>query len=203
MATNWPNSVQTFTNPTAGSALNSPSHADQHITVNDTVEALQQYAGLVKIATVNVSSVNTYNIDNIFSSQFTNYRLIINTTSGSYSYLYMRYRTSGGTQTTGYYEATEYKTFVGGNAILTVSNGSELRVGEVESRSGSVIDIFNPYAGEAVHTFNAILYGSSGKVTSYEGGGLQNSATSKTGIALLVSGGLTWSGKVIVYGYNQ
>lgn len=40
MATNWPNSVQTFTNPTAGSALNSPSHADQHTTVNDEVTVM-------------------------------------------------------------------------------------------------------------------------------------------------------------------
>jgi len=56
MATNWPNSVQTFTNPTASSALNSPSHADQHATVNDTVEALQNYAGMVLVKTQTVGS---------------------------------------------------------------------------------------------------------------------------------------------------
>ncbi len=52
MATNWPNSVQTFTNPSAGDSLNSPSHSAQHTTVNDTVEALQEHAGLVLLTTV-------------------------------------------------------------------------------------------------------------------------------------------------------
>ena len=74
MATNWPNSVQTFTNPTSGSALNSPSHADQHATVNDTVEALQTYAGLVFVKSVTIGSgVGSVTVTDAFDSRFTNY----------------------------------------------------------------------------------------------------------------------------------
>lgn len=41
MATNYPTSLDTFTNPSAGSALNSPSHAGQHADINDAMEAVQ------------------------------------------------------------------------------------------------------------------------------------------------------------------
>ena len=41
MATNFPGSQDSFTNPTSGSSLSSPSHADQHTNVNDAVEAIE------------------------------------------------------------------------------------------------------------------------------------------------------------------
>ena len=41
MATNFPGSQDTFTNPTSGSSLSSPSHADQHTNVNDAIEAIE------------------------------------------------------------------------------------------------------------------------------------------------------------------
>ena len=41
MATNFPGSADSFTNPTSGSSLSSPSHADQHTNVNDAVEAIE------------------------------------------------------------------------------------------------------------------------------------------------------------------
>lgn len=47
MATNFPSSLDAFTNPTADDSLNSSSvpHADQHANVNDAVEALQAKVG--------------------------------------------------------------------------------------------------------------------------------------------------------------
>ena len=53
MATNFPSSLDTLTNPTSGSALDSPSHADQHADANDAIEALQAKVG------VNGSAVTT------------------------------------------------------------------------------------------------------------------------------------------------
>lgn len=41
MATAYPTGLDVFTNPTAGSSLTSPSHADQHANINDAVEALE------------------------------------------------------------------------------------------------------------------------------------------------------------------
>lgn len=61
MATNFPTSLDALTNPTSGSALNSPSHADQHADANDAIEALQAKVG------VNGSAVTTsldYKVEN-------------------------------------------------------------------------------------------------------------------------------------------
>ena len=43
MATNFPTSVDAFTNPTANDSLNAPSHATQHINSNDAIEAIEGY----------------------------------------------------------------------------------------------------------------------------------------------------------------
>lgn len=46
MASNYPTSLDSFTNPTSGDKLDSPSHSDQHSNVNDAVEALQVKIGI-------------------------------------------------------------------------------------------------------------------------------------------------------------
>ena len=46
MATNFPTSLDTLTNPTSSDSLNSPSHSAQHANVNDAVEALQVKVGI-------------------------------------------------------------------------------------------------------------------------------------------------------------
>lgn len=45
MATNFPTSLDSLTNPTSGQALNSPSHSGQHTNSNDAIEALQAKVG--------------------------------------------------------------------------------------------------------------------------------------------------------------
>ncbi len=48
MATQYPNSLDNFINPTATDTLNSGTvpHADQHANINDAVEAIQTVMGL-------------------------------------------------------------------------------------------------------------------------------------------------------------
>jgi hypothetical protein len=53
MTTNFPTSLDNFTNPTSGSSLASPSHADQHADANDAIEALEAKVG------INTSAVTT------------------------------------------------------------------------------------------------------------------------------------------------
>tara|TARA_R110000868_G_scaffold153750_5_gene379614 strand:+ start:1604 stop:2380 length:777 start_codon:yes stop_codon:yes gene_type:complete len=45
MATNFPTSIDNFTNPTTTSLLTSPSHAGQHSDINDAVEAIETAIG--------------------------------------------------------------------------------------------------------------------------------------------------------------
>ena len=46
MATNFPTSLDSLTNPTSSSALNLPSHSSQHADANDAIEALQAKVGI-------------------------------------------------------------------------------------------------------------------------------------------------------------
>lgn len=43
MPTNFPTSVDNFTNPTANDSLNLPSHSTQHANANDAIEAIEDY----------------------------------------------------------------------------------------------------------------------------------------------------------------
>jgi len=43
MPTNFPTSVDNFTNPTANDSLNLPSHSTQHANANDAIEAIESY----------------------------------------------------------------------------------------------------------------------------------------------------------------
>ena len=43
MPTNFPTSVDNFTNPTANDSLNLPSHSTQHANANDAIEAVETY----------------------------------------------------------------------------------------------------------------------------------------------------------------
>lgn len=53
MATNFPTSLDSLTNPITTDKLNNPSHAAQHANANDAIEALQAKVG------VNSSAVTT------------------------------------------------------------------------------------------------------------------------------------------------
>ena len=46
MATNYPNSLDTLTNPSGTDSLSSPSHAQQHSNANDAIEALEAKVGV-------------------------------------------------------------------------------------------------------------------------------------------------------------
>ena len=59
MATNFPASLDTLTNPTSSDSLSSPSHSAQHANVNDAVEALQAKVGADSSA---VTSSHDYKI---------------------------------------------------------------------------------------------------------------------------------------------
>jgi hypothetical protein len=63
MATNFPTSLDTFTNPNSGNTLDSPSHSIQHSDINDAVEAIEAKIGVgsstAGSATAGYALVNT------------------------------------------------------------------------------------------------------------------------------------------------
>ena len=203
MATNWPNSVQTFTNPSPGDSLSSPSHADQHTTVNDTVEALQQYAGLVLVKTQTIGSgVTSVTVTDAFSSTFDAYRIIVAGGShGSGALLQIQL----GSSTAGYYSARALSSYASGSYLGgNLSNGSFWNGVGVGYPAGLMLnaDIVNP--GVARNSYFSSAY--AGMTTSeYAGssGGWHDSAIAYTSFILFPNVGTLTGGTIRVYGYNN
>lgn len=202
MATNWPNSVQTFTNPSAGDSLNSPSHSAQHTTVNDTVEALQEYAGMVLVKTQTVGSgVSSVTVNGAFSSTFDNYRIIM--TGGTQS--------SGedlklklGSSATGYYGFLVYGSSGAGTVLgANLNNRTQFDWigGGVAGQAAHVmVDLLSPFTATYTKIRNA----------SYQNGGNYGTtqgehrvASSYSSFEILTSIGTITGGTIRVYGYNN
>jgi len=75
MATNFPSSLDSFTNPVAGDSLASPSHAGQHADVNDAIEAIETKLGI---------GAHTIGEWTSFTPVFTNFTLGNGTVSAKY-----------------------------------------------------------------------------------------------------------------------
>jgi hypothetical protein len=62
MATNFPTSLDTLTNPSATDTLDSPPHDEQHADANDAIEALQAKVGVDGSADTNSLDFKVNNI---------------------------------------------------------------------------------------------------------------------------------------------
>jgi hypothetical protein len=198
MSTNWPNSVQTFTNPSAGDSLNSPSHSAQHTTVNDTVEALQEHAGLVLVKTQTIGSgVSSVTVTNAFSSTFENYRVTVSgltsyTTNAAWKI------TFAGAPSNSYYWHTGFISMAGTGGFTWVQSlaTSDAEFGAVWSTSGDLIGVGN--------TSNSISINcqSSGDYCRLTFGQV-NYTSIPSSFTLTSNTGTVTGGTIRVYGYNN
>jgi hypothetical protein len=62
MATNFPTSLDSLTNPSATDTLDSPPHDEQHADANDAIEALQAKVGVDSSADTNSLDFKVNNI---------------------------------------------------------------------------------------------------------------------------------------------
>ena len=203
MATNWPNSVQTFTNPSAGDSLNSPSHSAQHTTVNDTVEALQQYAGMVLVKTQTVGSgVSSVTVSNAFSSTFQNYKIIISGVDTTVSNYTVEFNFDG--STSAYYWAGWYRNYsnsIGG--FIGGPNVSNWPVGYTTTSESThcSFEVFHPFDSTRRAHYNAAP--SAGNDFVISSGGQHANVSSFSGFRIALSAGTMTGGTIRVYGYND
>ena len=209
MPSSFPGAIDNFTDPLAASPLNSPSHATLHQDVNDAVEKIETYMGLVLVKTQALNAV-TNNITSCFSSLYDSYRVVINNfSSGSSTIRSIFCRLLDGTtpNTTAQYEYVynyAYSPNLGGNTGQSGQTAWE--VGLASSRNGQsmVIEFHSPF--QAVQTsilFQSLNY--QGNLPGYiirQGGGGHGLATSYNGFQIY---GATdaLSGTVRVYGYRN
>lgn len=223
MATNFPGSLDSFTNPTSGSTLDSPSHASQHANINDAVEALEAKVGvdgsavttsldykvaqqgLTLLARSAATSGTVLSFDNVFSSTFNVYRIAIVVNVTSAFGLQMRMRSGGSDSTGANYRYVRTAYTYGGTLEQSYSAGdTKWNIPCIAStnNAGGVLDVYNPYSANKT-TYSGS--GSDGRVGSgtggLVGGGILNTNASHDGFSLISS---TINSLIVsVYGYNN
>ena len=212
MASGFPGSIDSFTNPLSNSALNSPSHAGQHQDLNDAVNKIETYMGLVKViptsatngtvaanGTVTISNtVTSVSINGAFSSRYPAYRVVIYGITGSSG---SDLRLTFGSTTTGYYGSYTYVFYgTGASAVYGQNNTANLYVGGVSTNDEQSIsmDIFNPFAAKRT-SVNGLAYGN--QYSFFHSGTLSNT-TSYTSFTIATGAGTISGGTIAVYGYS-
>jgi hypothetical protein len=211
MATNFPTSLDNFTNPTANDSLNIPSHSLQHANANDAIEAIETYLlnggqGLTHINTTTFTAQSTVSLNNIFTTAYDNYRIMFecigSTTSQNVG---ARLRVAGSDSTASSYHQ-QIGEFVGTSASAFRESSANIwnRISTANSTSPTLanIDIANP----ALSRFTTVINNRQVEPTATTQIQLIGSAFANTtlfdGISFIVASG-TMSGTVRVYGYRN
>ena len=220
MATNFPTSLDSLTNPTSSSALNLPSHSSQHADANDAIEALQakvgvdgsavttsldykvaNAGGLALLSDTTISSgSSSVTVSSVFSSSYANYKILIHNIRGSAS-ADIRFKFAAGGN--GYYWASRSKSIAGstdddnGNYFGT---GTDWWIGYVSSSTnigqGVELNLFQPNIADKTG-FSGI---GTGQGYQYICGGYNNKTTQFTGFTINPASGTFSQGEIRVYG---
>jgi hypothetical protein len=223
MATNFPASLDTLTNPTSSDSLSSPSHSAQHANVNDAVEALQakvgvdssavttsldykvaqlegrDTAGLVLVSETTVgTAVSSVTVSNVFSADYDNYSIRIDNVDPSSNTL-LNFQLDGLT-TSYYYNGINMAgtTTVNGDNGLNVS-AWQIGACRTTGENSYILEVRSPFlAGR-----NAISFDYAASGLWYTGGGITTNTASRTGFVLTPGVGTLTGGTIRVYGYAK
>ena len=223
MATNFPSSLDSFTNPSGTDAMDSVTvpHATQHANLNDAVEALEAKVGvdgsavtgsldykvanqgLVLVKSVAVGSgVSSVTVTNAFSATFDNYEIIM---SGGTQTSTTDVKLKLGSSATGYYGFLAYGSVTSSTVNGATRNnatqfnwvGGPSGVGEATHAS---FQLFAPYLSMYTKIRNAGYQNGNNYGTMQ---GEHQVASSYTSFELFVDAGLLSGGTIRVYGYNN
>jgi hypothetical protein len=173
-------------------------------TISTTVDSK---TGLVLLNTTSFSAVASQSVNSVFTSSFTNYKLLVNATeAGGSNQMFLRLRASGTDVSTGYFWAGSYVPTSGAGTV-TGFNGSGdttwFRIGgatDSNERTISVIELFNPQAS-ATTAYTSLSIDGNNFGAIYHSG-LLNNTNAYDGFTLHAQTS-TISGTVQIFGYNQ
>jgi hypothetical protein len=213
MASGFPASIDNFTDPLSNSPLNSPSHSALHSDVNDAVEKIETYMGLVKViptgatngtvgatGTVTIgSAVSSVAVAGCFSATYDNYQIVIAGADSSALNNLVVLALNNSTGST-YNSSIVYMVHNSGQGSNTGTNANfRVAFGGDTSDTNSNIILYSPFlvrrTGMNAMTANGNLFGSSG--------GVDTNAVSNTGFTISVGVDTLTGGTITVYGYRK
>ena len=152
------------------------------------------------------TSVVSFSANNVFTSAYRNYRIILNATNGDGS-ITLKLRASGTDTTANYYTISTYG--VSGNPFQSAFNAlgtDEWYVADmnstVDGSGNGAIDIFNPQAAFASSATSQFLGASGGNPYWYNMYARQTDATQFDGFTFAITAA-AMTGTYTVYGYNK
>jgi hypothetical protein len=164
-------------------------------------------AGLVHIKEQTWSGVSSVNINDIFSSTYVHYKVIVTfSSSAGDSELLMRYRVSGADDTNSVYQDQRLIVDAANTPAANRSAGATSHRFAIQNTSENIVEstIFNPFLTARTY------YSTEGSYVNGEGsgetrlviyGGTFRNSTSFTGMTLIPGSGTT-TGKINVWGYQ-
>jgi hypothetical protein len=217
MATNFPSSLDSLTNPSAGDPTTNPSHAAQHANANDAIEALEAKVGIDNSAVTTSldyrmglqfiksqvvgTAVSSVTVTNAFSSTYDNY--LITWSGGTMSLSAVVNFTIGGSAT-GYYNFMAY----GDAASTTILGAGTLNGANFPWGGGAQggqaahfrLDVFGPNLAAYTKLLNGTYQNGQNYGTVQ---GEHRVATAYTSFAFAASSGTMTGGTIRVYGYKN
>jgi len=218
MASGFPGSIDNFTDPLSNSSLSSPSHAGQHSDLNDAIEKIETYMGLVKVIPTSVSSaggtaatlatngtitIGTSNTSVTVNGAFVgydNYRIVISGVTASVASDYS-FQLSGITtsvyQTFGYFMTPGTATM---NAYAPAAATQWLIGSQNTVRFAAVFDVIGPALAQQKFFICPAGLSTTG---FYSFSGSCTSTAAATGFTITANTGNHTGGTIRVYGYRN
>ena len=164
--------------------------------------------GLWLVTSATFTGVSAVNVNNCFTSDYENYRLILKVDASSASQVVnLRFRASGTDSSASYYfTGTTGNLAADTTGYFPRSNNASCAIVAFQFRTGQRyldLNIYGPQLTRA--TFMSGTYIDSNGFTSYAVGGGHNVATAYDGFSLLAGGGApqTIGGRYYVYGMRE
>lgn len=161
-------------------------------------------SGLTFLNKTTFSAVSSQNVDNIFTSTYENYKIIIElTTCTNQTSINLRFRAAGSTISTSDYSYGEFRynwNSGGFGGYLAAVNTSLMEVAETASSQPmrANLEVFSPQSSEKPFVF----FQSANNAFGLGGSAFTNLTTSFDGFQIFPTAG-TMTGSVSVYGYQK
>lgn len=156
--------------------------------VDTSLKTVSDGRGLVHINTTSVSAVSSQSFNNVFTSTYTNYRIVIDNMIGATANqdLNLRLRVGGVDASTGIYNAQELRGSGTTTSAARTTNGTVLQIGSIGYSAGEtssvVVELQNPQAAtrttwiannmflaSGTGAINLNVYGYVANATQYDG----------------------------------
>ena len=161
---------------------------------------------------VTFSAATTVRLNGVFSSTYTNYRVVFDTsTNVGGGEIRIVYYSGGSALTAGYTSAGLYMGLSGGAQSNTnigtgrqgIAYGMAGFFDVASAAGGGTLDVFNPFAaGVTTANFACSSYSTNSGFQTSNGGHIHYAAGSADGFQIYTSG-TSWTGTIRVYGYRN